>query len=402
MNYSRCCEQPICTECFVQIKRVDPTVTNLTVRCASGTRLAPLTPRAQSEPVACPYCVEPEFGVTYRPPAIMNRREPDGSVSRADRNVRSRTPIYPGCANGIAQTSRPEVTPSPIDDLSSLSISPSSGRRKSVSASSASVVTVDHLHPDWQAKLDAVRATAARRANRRIVFRRVGDRLIPVGITSSRDVMAAAAAAEAGMAGASPGSGTEDPSGLRGLSRRNRRRGSGREPEVQQYLSGLAGQECVHPFLSVASEMEADDDTHSLEELMIMEAMRLSMLEEEERQKKEKAEREKAAAAGPIASTSTAAPAELPSIQPHASTSTQSTLPDALPPPLQPAPATSVRRSLPPGASLLTATAPAPPVTTDSTSKLLRQQSMAPSLAETEASEIDLDPGYQRLDDDED
>jgi hypothetical protein len=38
MNYSRCCEQPICTECFVQIKRADPTTTNLTV-CASVGRV---------------------------------------------------------------------------------------------------------------------------------------------------------------------------------------------------------------------------------------------------------------------------------------------------------------------------------------------------------------------------
>ena len=44
----------------------------------------------------------------------------------------------------------------------------------------------DHIHPDWEAKLAAVRAAVARRANRRIIMRQVGDRLIPVGVTSGR------------------------------------------------------------------------------------------------------------------------------------------------------------------------------------------------------------------------
>jgi hypothetical protein len=140
---------------------------------------------------------------------------------------------------------------SPTDANSPLDASPTTGRRKSVSASAAGVVTVDHVHPDWQAKLDVVRATAARRANRRIVFRRVGDRLIPVGITSSRDVLAAAAAAEAhaSAGGGTPPSGAtfDTTEGTRAFSRRSRRRGSSQQPEVQQYLSGLAGQECVRP-----------------------------------------------------------------------------------------------------------------------------------------------------------
>lgn len=51
INYSRCCNQAICTECFVQIKRADPTPTHL-----------------ESEPACCPYCVRPNFGVVYMPP----------------------------------------------------------------------------------------------------------------------------------------------------------------------------------------------------------------------------------------------------------------------------------------------------------------------------------------------
>lgn len=46
----------------------------------------------------------------------------------------------------------------------------------------------DQIRPDWEAKLAAVRAAVQRRANRRIIMRQVGDRLIPVGITSGRIV----------------------------------------------------------------------------------------------------------------------------------------------------------------------------------------------------------------------
>lgn len=45
---------------------------------------------------------------------------------------------------------------------------------------------LDQIRPDWEERLAAVKAAVARRANRRIIMRQVGDRLIPVGVTSSR------------------------------------------------------------------------------------------------------------------------------------------------------------------------------------------------------------------------
>ncbi|KAI8055880.1 hypothetical protein BDF22DRAFT_741180 [Syncephalis plumigaleata] len=47
INYSRCCHQPICTECFLQIKRNSTDITS---------------------PASCPFCVKPNFGVIYTPP----------------------------------------------------------------------------------------------------------------------------------------------------------------------------------------------------------------------------------------------------------------------------------------------------------------------------------------------
>ncbi|KAI7888832.1 uncharacterized protein EV154DRAFT_516601 [Mucor mucedo] len=47
INYSRCCDQPICTECFVQIHR--PLETPLL-------------------PATCPFCMQENYGVLYEPP----------------------------------------------------------------------------------------------------------------------------------------------------------------------------------------------------------------------------------------------------------------------------------------------------------------------------------------------
>lgn len=63
INHSRCCDQAICTECFVQIKRAEPTTTHIV-----------------SEPAACPYCVQDNFGVVYNPPPWRAGLGSEGSV----------------------------------------------------------------------------------------------------------------------------------------------------------------------------------------------------------------------------------------------------------------------------------------------------------------------------------
>lgn len=158
------------------------------------------------------------------------------------------------------------------------------------------------LHPDWESKLEAMKATVARRANRRIVFRQVGDRLIPVGITSGRagdganatmatqtlppDFLSQIAAAldhsnnPESSSSSGGGSSSGGRSGFR--VRSSRRRGgstgnsAGENDEVSRLLESLG--------------LGGGPD---LEEMMLQEAMRLSQLEEEERQKKVKEEEEK-------------------------------------------------------------------------------------------------------------
>ena len=162
----------------------------------------------------------------------------------------------------------------------------------------------DMLHPDWESKLEAMKATVARRANRRIVFRQVGDRLIPVGITSGRagdganatmatqtlppDFLSQIAAAldhsnnPESSSSSGGGSSSGGRSGFRVRSSRRRggsngnSAGGGENDEVSRLLESLG--------------LGGGPD---LEEMMLQEAMRLSQLEEEERQKKVKEEEEK-------------------------------------------------------------------------------------------------------------
>ncbi|KAJ7109200.1 hypothetical protein C8R44DRAFT_278915 [Mycena epipterygia] len=249
INHSRCCDQAICTECFVQIKRSEPTTTHLV-----------------SEPAACPYCVQDNFGVVYSPPPWKAGIGSEGSNSPWSDSPRG------------SQQSIDNSGPYPTHKR----------RQKSFGADSPDVVLTDHIRPDWEAKLAAVRAAVTRRANRRIIMRQVGDRLIPVGVTSGR--VHALSPEEAAQA--------EVPTEGSGSRRSRRRQQPPPNGNFEQFM-GMGGPE--------------------LEELMIMEAMRLSLIDHEEQQRKEAEEKKKkgeasntaeeSASAGPAPGPSTLATA---------------------------------------------------------------------------------------------
>ncbi|OCF35429.1 zf-C3HC4 type zinc finger protein [Kwoniella heveanensis BCC8398] len=246
INTSRCCQQPVCTECFVQMKRSEATITHL-----------------ESDPACCPFCMETDFGVIYERPLGMGR---NGNAN----------------ASGFSQALS-------LGSESELSLGPGMNpkmketvRRKSVSSKAKEVVTIDEIRPDWEQKLNTVKAAAARRASRRIVMRQVGDRLIPIGYTSSR----APGTADFSMSVGQNNNNDESGAGSR---RGSRRRESNRERE--------------------------------LEELMIMEAMRLSLVDHEDHQRKMADERRKSSvssvssplnpANASVSSTSGAGPSSL-------------------------------------------------------------------------------------------
>ncbi|KAF8266597.1 hypothetical protein EI94DRAFT_1584820 [Lactarius quietus] len=219
INRSRCCDQAICTECFVQIKRTEPTVTHMV-----------------SEPACCPFCVQEHFGIIYTPPFW-------------------RTGI--GC-EGWPSPTLPDSPKDPQRAFDSMKVKPGKQKRfKSFDHTDPDVVTVDQVHPDWEAKLAAVQAAAARRANRRIIMRQVGDRLVPVGITSGRVHPLSVEGAE----------------GEGGGSRRSRRRQQQQQQDLNSFLGNMGF------------------GARDVEELMMMEAMRLSLLEHDAQQRREAEER---------------------------------------------------------------------------------------------------------------
>ena len=81
-----------------------------------------------------------------------------------------------------------------------------------------------------------MRAAVARLANRRIIMRQVGDRLIPVGVTSGRvHALPESSTSATVTAGAASGAAEESAGGSG--SRRSRRR----QQELQGLLGGMAG-----------------------------------------------------------------------------------------------------------------------------------------------------------------
>jgi len=119
INTSRCCQQPICTECFVQIKRGEPTITHI-----------------ESEPSCCPFCVETDFGVIYeRPTSASTPSLPSAFATSPD-------------AAGASGFSQAMSVQSDDVEFGVAGMAPKTQekmRRKSVSSKAAEVVTIGEL-----------------------------------------------------------------------------------------------------------------------------------------------------------------------------------------------------------------------------------------------------------------
>lgn len=279
LNKTRCCDQSICSECFVQIKRPDP---HLPEHALPET-VEPTNLNSEqtliSEPAACPFCVQPEFGVTYEPPSFRRGLTyVNQAVSHSLNNASSAMSSSSSLASAISGGGR---------------LSPTSFARRrttSISASSPTVITTDRVRPDWHQKLAGARAHAARRS---------------------------AAATALHTAAYLMGNRNEtDARGFGSFGRRGiLRRGSGTE----SLIGGGANQ---FNMLALMSERYGavgargvlpstpDEDTNTIasprgssgrsriediEEMMMMEAIRLSLASEEERRKREEKDAKKEA-----------------------------------------------------------------------------------------------------------
>lgn len=114
---TRCCRQPICTECFVQIRRPNPHAP--VVHADDPNPPAENTELLIMESPVCPYCNLPDFGIIYDAPDFKIPRAPYTPLPASERDI------------------------SPTDNR---------------------VVLTDTIRPDWTAKLQRAKDRAARRA----------------------------------------------------------------------------------------------------------------------------------------------------------------------------------------------------------------------------------------------
>lgn len=275
LNTTRCCEQPICSECFVQIKRPDPHPPEHEQPDPNAPPVSEAEREAQadgllvSEIATCPYCKTPDFGITYTPP-----------------------PIRRGLTYGTG--SQPYQVMSAMSSQTSISsgnLSPGTGRRRgtSLSANAPEVITTDKIRPDWANKLAAARAHAARRsaaatALHTAAYLMNGQGTEPRAFAAfSRRGMLRRPTLEGGENGPS-----SNLSALAMLAERH----SARQQEAASGDARTSGSAFLPPPRGSSSRRSRMDD---LEDMMMMEAIRLSLASEEERRKKEEKEARKEA-----------------------------------------------------------------------------------------------------------
>jgi hypothetical protein len=267
LNKTRCCDQAICSECFVQIKRPDPHPPEHHDPSNPAPPPQDLSADAEalvSEPACCPYCQQPEFGVTYDPPPFR-RGLAYANASYAVANFTS------------AMSSSSSINSSTIAPPTS----PNSHKRRtvSISANASTVITTDKVRPDWATKLANARNHLARRAAAATALHTAAY-LIGNGTGDSRSFGFTSRSRFGRSRGDnSPntsGAATPSPIAANELGARS----------VSEQLS-LMRREAQEPGGSRRRSRMED-----LEDMMMMEAIRLSLAAEEER--KRKAERDAA------------------------------------------------------------------------------------------------------------
>lgn len=258
LNKTRCCDQPICSECFVQIKRPDPHPPE------HHGEEPPQDPESQeeiqlvSEPAACPFCVQPEFGVSYEPPPFR------------------RGLIYAHQNQGLHSAAS---AMSSTTSVNSSGVTSPGGRRRatSLAVNDKTVITTDMVRPDWAKKLADAKSHALRRAAAATALHNAAYMMGNVQQQEGRGFsLGRRRRTMFGTdSGASSGQGTP------------RREGEG--------SSGRAdGSGDLHSARH-SSRRAGGNRLDDLEELMMMEAIRLSLAAEEDRKRRDEKEAAKEA-----------------------------------------------------------------------------------------------------------
>lgn len=212
LNKTRCCDQPICSECFVQIKRPDPHPPehhdDETQNNGEGSAPPPSEDyQLISEPSTCPFCKMPEFGVTYEPPPFRR-----GLVYASSGST--------GHALAFAASAMSSSSSLNSQGVTSPGATHGANRRRttSLSANAPQVITTDRIRPDWAKKLSDARAQALRRAAAATALHNAAYVLGNVGggdarLTFGRRRRTLFGGNGPGLGDQSPGSGTASGSG---------------------------------------------------------------------------------------------------------------------------------------------------------------------------------------------
>ncbi|KAK5169660.1 SNF1-interacting protein [Saxophila tyrrhenica] len=258
LNKTRCCDQPICSECFVQIKRPDP---HPPEHEQPGQERPPEEEAEMlvSEVASCPFCVTPEFGVSYDPPPFRRGLTYPSSHSNPLRNPTSA-----------------------MSSSSSLGMPPGRRRATSLSANAPQVITTDRVRPDWAKKLADARAHALRRSAAATALHNAAYVLGNQNDVPGRGNLPGFGRRRRTLFGDSPSaSGSGTPRGADGMLI---------SPYGHLIRAGMANREDgdsssdIYPARGSSSRRSRVDD---LEDLMMMEAIRLSLAAEEDRKKQE-------------------------------------------------------------------------------------------------------------------
>lgn len=252
----------------MQIKRPDPHLPEH--HAEEEGNPAPTNPEEHEgelimEPAKCPYCTQTEFGVTYEPPPF--RRGLTYAFNPA---------VVGAMSTAMSSSSSLNSTLSPLS-----ATPPGANRRRtqSVSATAPGVITTDRIRPDWSTKLAAARAQQRRRAAAADALHHAA---FVMGNQESRTIFGRSSRFRNRNAGGHRGN--ESPSSSSNL----------------QPIDGTgdvsSGPEPTGRIISsrVGPGRERIDAAH-LENLMMAEAIRLSLADEEERRKKAEKEARKEA-----------------------------------------------------------------------------------------------------------
>lgn len=209
-----------------------------------------------SEPATCPYCQQAEFGVTYETPPFR-------------RGLAYANP------NAVGTFSSAMSSSSSLNSTSSPTIAAHTHKRRttSISANASTVITTDRIRPDWATKLANARNHLARRSAAATALHTAAY-LIGNGSTDTRSF------------------------GFSSRSRFGRHRGENNSPG--QSGTATPSPTAIEPNSRAVSEQiaqmrrEAAENggtrrrsrMDDLEDMMMMEAIRLSLAAEEERKRK--------------------------------------------------------------------------------------------------------------------